>query len=215
MLGPGWRGISLEQPGPLQREYQVDGSDTTSTDDRQPSVIGDLLGSPLYGFDAWLRDESSYSRWEHPRLVDLATGQTVDTSSALPDDFRLDVALRRPEAAAHLWLLGPTDGRREGLELDRDRRNARWVIQREGGTDVLPRWFFPERAAPFAAELLHLAGRSAAAAYALALAALLIARGISLLAYGRLAPTEATVARHLRTSRPPMAPRRGPAHGDW
>ena len=149
MLGPGWRGISLEQPGPLQREYQVDGSDTTSTDDRQPLVISDLLDSPLYRFDAWLRDESSYSRWERVRLVDLATGQAVDTSSSVPNDFRLDAVLRRPEAAAHLWLLGPNDDRREGLELDRDRRTARWAIQRSGGTDVLPRWFFPERAAPF------------------------------------------------------------------
>lgn len=179
VLGPGWHGINLEQPGPLGREYQVDGSDTTSTDDRQPAVIRNLLGSPLYGFDAWLRDESSYSRWEHPRLVDLATGQVVDPASVLPNDFRFDVALRRPEAAAFLWLNGPADARREGLELDRDRRNARWVIERDGGTDVLPRWFFPERPAPFAAELLNLLGRSAAAAYALALAALLIARGVA------------------------------------
>jgi hypothetical protein len=178
VLGPGWRGISFEQPGPLQREYQVDGSDTTSTDDRQPLVITDLLDSPLYRFDAWLRDESSYSRWERVRLVDLATGQAVDTSSSVPNDFRLDAVLRRPEAAAHLWLLGPNDDRREGLELDRDRRNARWVIQRSGGTDVLPRWFFPERAAPFAAELVHLAGRSAAAAYALVVAGMLVARSL-------------------------------------
>jgi hypothetical protein len=181
VLGPGWRGIGLEQPGPFEREYQVDGSDTTSTGDRDPSVIDNLLGSPLYQFDAWLRDESSYSRWERVALVDLATGQAVDTASVLPNDFRLDVALQRPEAVARVWLLGPTDTQREGLELDRDRRNARWVIQRVGGTDVLPRWFFPERAAPFAAELLHLFGRSAAAAYALALAALLIARGTSIL----------------------------------
>src|SRR5207253_10652433 len=58
------------------------------------------------------------------------------------------------------------------------RRNARWIIQSAGGTDVLPRWFFPERAAPFATELLHLVGRSAAAAYALTTAALLAGRGL-------------------------------------
>ncbi|HLZ29859.1 MAG TPA: hypothetical protein VKV73_21275 [Chloroflexota bacterium] len=187
MLGPGWRGISLQQPGPLDREYQVDGSDTTSTDDRQPAALAGLLDSPLYHFDAWLRDESSYSRWERPRLVDLSTGQSADLANALPMDFRLDVALRRPEAAAFLWLNGPADARREGLELDRDQRNARWVIQRDGGTDVLPRWFFPERPAPFAAELLHLVGRSAAAADALALAVVLAARGVSLVWRGRSA----------------------------
>src|SRR6266853_1320322 len=35
VIGPGFRGISLEQPGSLEREYQIDGSDTTSTADRQ------------------------------------------------------------------------------------------------------------------------------------------------------------------------------------
>ncbi len=178
-LGPGWRGISLEQPGPLNREYQIDGSDTTSTDDRRTVVIGDLMDSPLYQLDAWLRDEPSYSRWEHVQLVDLATGLAADTGSVLPEDFRLEVGLRRPEAAARLWLLGPTGTRREGLELDRDRRNARWLSQRAGGMDALPRWFFPEQAAPFVAELLHLVGRSAAAGYALVLATLLAANALS------------------------------------
>ncbi|MGI9148913.1 MAG: ArnT family glycosyltransferase [Chloroflexota bacterium] len=175
-LGPGWRGILLEQPGPLEREYQIDGSDTTATDDRQVSVIADALTWPLYRFDAWLRDESSYSRWEGAGLVDLTTGQPADIAKVLPNDFRLDVRLLRPEAVAHVWLIGPTDAQREGLELDRDRRNARWVIQRAGGADVLPRWFFPERSAPFAAELVHLTGRSVAAGYALMLAAVLVSR---------------------------------------
>src|SRR5947209_1854682 len=30
VIGPGWRGVRFEQPGPLEREYQIDGSDTTS-----------------------------------------------------------------------------------------------------------------------------------------------------------------------------------------
>jgi hypothetical protein len=171
VIGPGWQGISLEQPGPLQREYQVDGSDTTSSADRQPLVIADLLGTPLYRLDSWLRDESSLSRWEHVQVLDLATGLAVPASSALPADFRVLADLRRPEAPARLWLVGASGDRREGLELDRDRRNARWLIQRDGGTDALPRWFFPEQPAPFAAELLWLIGRSAAAAYALVLTA--------------------------------------------
>lgn len=176
VLGPGWRGVALEQPGPLEREYQVDGSDTTSTDDRQPDVIAGFLNSPLYRFDAWLRDEGSYSRWDRVALVDLDTGQPVALDATLPNDFRLAAALRRPEAPARLWLLDPTGDRREGLELDRDRRNARWLIERNGSRDALPRWFFPEQPAPFAAEIVHLVGRSAAAAYALMLAALAIAR---------------------------------------
>jgi hypothetical protein len=189
-LGGGWQAVALEQPGPLQREYQVDGSDTTATNDRRPDVIRPLLGSPLYRIDAFLRDEASYSRWANLRITDFGTGQLLSGGDAfplpstgqlsvfggpLPEDFRLDVELRRPEAPARVWLEAGPD-RREGLELDRDRRNARWLIQRGAGTDALPRWFFPEQPAPFAAELLWLLGRSAVAAYALLLAALALGR---------------------------------------
>ncbi|HMC69392.1 MAG TPA: hypothetical protein VKJ07_09580, partial [Mycobacteriales bacterium] len=163
----GWRSITFEQPSPLQREYQVDGSDTTATNDRPVERFVGLLDSPLYRFDAWLRDESSYSRWERTRVVDLTTGQTQSPDRPLPSDFRVEAALRRPEAAARLWLDGATADQREGLELDRDRRNARWLVERSGVTEALPRWFFPEQPAPFAAELLHLIGRAAAAGYAL------------------------------------------------
>jgi hypothetical protein len=169
----GWRGVLLESPGPNEREYQVDGSDTTSSDDRDAA----LLAFPLYGVDGWLRDEGSYSRWEHLRVVDLDTGQPV--SGALPANFVVDADLRRPEAPAHLWLLGPAEPLREGLELDR--RNARWVVERFAGSQAaLPRWFFPEQPLPFVAELLHLVGRSAAAAFALAVLARLFSRAIDL-----------------------------------
>ena len=189
-LGGGWQSVALEQPGPLQREYQADGSDTTSTNDRRPDVIRTLLNTPLYALDAFLRDEGSYSRWANLRVTDLSTGQLILTGSEsppgstgqpsvvsgpLPHNFRLEVELQRPEAPARVWLEVAPD-RREGLELDRDRRNARWLIQRGAGTDALPRWFFPEQPAPFAAELLWLLGRSAIAAYALLLAALGLGR---------------------------------------
>ncbi|MBV9897155.1 MAG: hypothetical protein JO020_23570, partial [Chloroflexi bacterium] len=174
-LGGGWQSVMLEQPGPLQREYQLDGSDTTSTADRQPEVIRALLGTPVYALDAFLRDEGSYSRWENLRITDLDSGRALTTGASLPSDFRVEADLRRPESAARLWLVVAPD-RREGLELDRDKRNARWLIMRGQGLDTLPRWFFPEQPAPFAAELLWLLGRSAAAAYALALAALALRR---------------------------------------
>ena len=172
----GWRGVLLESPGPNEREYQVDGSDTTSSSDRSPAY----LDFPLYGLDAWLRDEGSYSRWEHLRVLDLDTGQPI--GGALPANFVVDADLRRPEAPARLWLLGPAEPLREGLELDRDRRNARWLVERFAGSQsALPRWFFPEQPLPFGAELLHLVGRSAAAAYALAVLAWLFQRSIGLL----------------------------------
>ncbi len=180
-VGPGWRGIALDQPTPFDREYQIDGSDTTSTLDRQPAVLVDLLQSPLYAVDAWLRDEPSFSRWERVRVTDLATGAAVDRSDPLPNDFRVDAVLRRPEAAAHIWLVGPTPNVQEGLELDRDRRNARWIVQSNGARTPLPRWFFPEQAAPFAAELLHFLGRTVAAAFVLAAAAWLLGLAFGLL----------------------------------
>ena len=180
-VGPGWRGVVLEQPTPFVREYQIDGSDTTSTLDRQPDVLTKLLNTPIYAVDAWLRDESSFSRWERLRITDLATGAAVDAAEPLPADFRIDASLRRPEAEARLWLLGPTQDVQEGLELDRDQRNARWIVQHSGERAPLPRWFFPEQVAPFAAELLHMLGRTVAAAFVLGAAAWLLG-----LALGRL-----------------------------
>jgi hypothetical protein len=167
----GWRSVLLEQPGPVNREYQVDGSDTTSSGDLDAAFIDGLLESPVYGLDAWLRDEASYSRWEHLRVVDLDTGEAVSASGPLPPDFRVEADLRRPEAPARLWLIGPAEPLREGLELDRDRRNARWLIDRPAGQQALPRWFFPEQPLPFAAGLLQLLGRAVAAGFFLVLVA--------------------------------------------
>jgi hypothetical protein len=175
-LGGGWRSVLLDQPGPVDREYQVDGSDTTSTNDRDVAFLRGFLGTPLYALDAYLRDEGSYSRWEDLRITDLATGQPLSPEHPLPADFRVEANLRRPESPARLWLVGAFTNDREGLELDRDKRNARWMIQRGGTTQALPRWFFPEQPMPFLAELLNLLGRSAITAFALALAAVAIGR---------------------------------------
>ncbi|MDQ3811695.1 MAG: hypothetical protein M3336_15550, partial [Chloroflexota bacterium] len=191
-VGDGWRSIVFEQPGPLEREYQVDGSASTATDDRRAEVILALLRTPLYRLLAWLRDEDSFSRWERVRIVDVETGQEVPGSMEVLDSPRMRVtefrfqsvrtnvlvsaSLRRPEAAARVWLVGAGGDVREGFELDRDRRNARWLIERGGQTEALPRVFFPEQAAPFAASLLHLLGRAAMAGYALLLAATVLGR---------------------------------------
>ena len=178
-LGGGWDSLAVEQPGPLEREYQIDGSDTTATTDRQPDVIRGQLHSPFYALDAWLRDESSYSRWEKLTVVDLTSGEPSATGAPLPAEFRINVGLRRPESAARIWLVNSATGDREGLELERDRRNARWLVQRSGTYPLaLPRWFFPEQPLPFAAELAQLIGRSAAAGYVLAIIALGLSRVI-------------------------------------
>lgn len=194
-LGGDWRTLVLEQPKPADREYQIDGSDTTATDDRNALFIAGLLNTPLYKLDAFLRDESSYSRWERLSIVDLATGQPVAPDAALPADFRVDVDLRRPEAVARVWLVNAAGDQKEGLELDRDTRNARWVMDHGQGIEALPRWFFPEQPAPFAAELLQLLGRTVVAGYALVLAAL----GLGwLLAFARRHVPSLSGSRHSR-----------------
>src|SRR5262249_5243605 len=70
-IGPDAR-VRLEQPGPAAREYQIDGSDTTSRNDRDVAQFLSVSDSLGYRVLAWLRDEGSYSRWEDVRLVDLA-----------------------------------------------------------------------------------------------------------------------------------------------
>ncbi len=178
-LAPGR--IELQRPGPAEREYQVDGTDTTATQDRDLDHLQAIEGSWLYRLDAWLRDEGSYSRWERVRVLDatgrqvLAAGRPAVEQLSLPPTFHLEAAFRRPEAAARLWL-ARDDTRGEGLELNRDRRAARW-IERTGQEEVeRGRWFFPEDPLPFAAELTHVLGRAVACGFASFLAVALVAR---------------------------------------
>lgn len=169
-----WRAVRFEQPDALLREYQIDGTDLTFTLDRDPEHIQRLQGTPLYALDGWLRDESSFSRWERVQLADGASGAVLargadDAAAArLPAAFRLDAAVRRLEAPARLWLLRQDDGSaREGVELDRDGRHVRWLAEAAGTTTVVASWFFPEQPLPFLAELAHQLGRSAAAGFAI------------------------------------------------
>lgn len=180
-LAAGPRTIRFQSPGPAQREIQIDGTDTTATADRDAAALQRIQTSPLYRLAAWLRDESSYSRWERIRLrnaegVTLAEGRDAVQRAVLPAAFRLEAALRRPEAPAAIWLDLAAPGASIGFELDRDRRNARWLIQQNGTREAFPRRFFPEQPLPFLANLLNLLGRSAAAAFGLLLAAPLLAR---------------------------------------
>src|SRR5579864_8031990 len=70
---PGAR-LHIEQPGPPQREYQIDRSDTTARNDRNPDQFKADQNTPWYRFMAWLRDEGSLSRWQDVRLIDLSDG---------------------------------------------------------------------------------------------------------------------------------------------
>jgi hypothetical protein len=174
-----WDHLQFEQPGPEDREVQVDGSETVGRGDREPDYVRGLAASPLYAIGAWLRDEASFSRWEDIRLYDADTGLALaeDRAAAeavsLPAAFRLEADLRHPEAPARIWLSVRDRAFKEGLQVDRNQHSATWVREPSGGTrDV--EWFFPVQAAPFAANLLQLAGRAAAAGYLLLAGVLLL-----------------------------------------
>jgi hypothetical protein len=163
--------IRFDEPGPLQREYQIDGSDTTARDDRNPNQISAEQNTPWYRFMAWLRDESSYSRWQNVRLVDLSDGRLIASgregveASPLPREFQLLADLRRPEAPARIWLVSPTDEQLAGLSVERADHQAVWQVVDSQSRSA--KWFFPNLPWPFVAELLALVGRSAAAAVVL------------------------------------------------
>jgi 4-amino-4-deoxy-L-arabinose transferase-like glycosyltransferase len=163
--------IRFEEPGPVQREYQIDGSDTTARDDRDPDQIRAEQNTPWYRVMSWLRDEASYSRWQDVRLVDLSDGHVIASgrdaveASPLPNAFGLEADLRRPEAPARIRLEKPDGSKLAGLSVERESHRALWQV---GDNDTkATAWFFPNEAWPFAAELLELVGRSAAAAMVL------------------------------------------------
>ena len=163
--------LRFEQPGPAQREYQIDGSDTTSRNDRDPAQFPADQQSAAYRILAWLRDESSYSRWDDVRLIDLADGKTVAQgraaveASPVPAAFRIEAALHRPEAPAQIWLDAANGAPLAGLSIERDGHRVRWLTGADSNESAS--WFFPLDAWPFAAEIVQLVGRSLAMASAL------------------------------------------------
>jgi 4-amino-4-deoxy-L-arabinose transferase-like glycosyltransferase len=169
-LPPGAR-IRFEEPGPVQREYQIDGSDMTTHHDRDPDLFRADQNTPWYRLMGWLRDEASYSRWQDVRLVDLADGGVIAAgreaveASQLPNAFRLEANLRRPEAPARIWLEASDGTQLAGLSIEPDTHRALWQLENNAAKPAS--WFFPNEPWTFLAELLELIGRSAVAAVAM------------------------------------------------
>jgi hypothetical protein len=167
--GRAYTSIRFVGPQPVNREFQVDGSDSFVRRDRDAAAIQGTQDTLLYRFDAWLRDEGSYSRWDNARLLDgdsgavLAQGREAVEQATLPPNFVLEAELRRPEAPAQIWLA--TEGPNSVLEVNRAARTGRWLVG--DGKDEVAHWFFPEHSLPFAAGLLELVGRAAVAGCAM------------------------------------------------
>jgi hypothetical protein len=176
-----WTSVRLVQSDPTEREYQIDGSDVTSRKDRDPDEIRAFEATPLYQIAAWLRDESSYSRWDDARLVDLASGQTVARgvdaveAARLPPAFLFEASLRRPEAPVQVDFVTDAPEFHGVVEIAGDSKTVIWSVG-EKGSQKKGSWFFPEQPAPFAADLMQLLGRSVAAGYLLLVLAFIISR---------------------------------------
>jgi hypothetical protein len=174
--------LRFPSPPPEQREYQIDGSDSTNNFTFDPSYFVHEAASPYYRFQAWLRDEASYSRWRQlvirdgeGRIVVKADEPANDLAISLPQPFRFTVDLHRIETPRMLELT-QRGGGTVRVEIDRNDRYVRLVALDAQGTETeLAKRFFPFSWQPSLVEVAYLLLRAAAVAFALAAALTLIA----------------------------------------
>jgi len=167
---------------PHQREYQIDGSDTTNNFTFDPSYFAVEASAPYYRLQAWLRDDSSYSRWQD-LVVRNGEGSVVteqaqpagDVSIVLPRPFRLTVNLHRLETPRTLELVDSMHGVVR-VVID---RNDRYVsiasVSVDGLAQQLAMRYFPFSWQPALVDVVYLLLRAGAMACALAVALTLVA----------------------------------------
>ncbi len=169
-------GLRFLPAGAFHREYQVDGSDTTNNFTFDPAYFATFARSPYYRLQAFLRDESSYSRWENLRVTD-SSGKVISSVSrppdsallALPPAFTLRAEVHRLETSRTVEFLEVGGGQLR-IELNRNDRYVRVTETVVGGSPrELAQWFFPTDWRPPSAEVLALWTRAAAIAVALVL----------------------------------------------
>ena len=161
---------------PLEREYQIDGSDSVERRTFDPEHFAALSTTPYYRLQAWLRDEGSYSRWQNLVVRDDAAGIVALQADrppvqqiALPERFTLSIDLHRIEAPRSVQFSGE-DGTAVTITIN---RNDKLVRLTESGPDQpereLARWYFPHDWRPPAAQILALVARAGAIALAVSL----------------------------------------------
>jgi hypothetical protein len=163
--------LTFEPIPSYDREYQIDGSDSTNNLTYDGDYFAQFSTTPYYRFQAWLRDEGSYSSWRN--LVIRDDGQHVIARDArpesevardLPPAFDLTVDFHRMEAPRAITF-GDDAGGQVHLEVN---RNDKWVqIARlvPGEPDEqLANWYLPFDWLPELAEVLYLLMRSCALA---------------------------------------------------
>ncbi|HEX8730181.1 MAG TPA: hypothetical protein VF739_16235, partial [Ktedonobacterales bacterium] len=180
--------VLFAAPDPLTREFQIDGSDSTNNFSLDPAYIASIASTPYYGFQAWMRNNDSYSSWRGVRATGAtvtaqADGSTLVTlsSSASPARF-VTATLLRPETPSHIYLRcgGATCGE---IIID---RNDRYVLAHDlaadGSASNEQRIYFPESPLPFVAAVLYLLTQVALWSVILLLLALALTGVLALLA---------------------------------
>ncbi|HEX9069152.1 MAG TPA: hypothetical protein VF807_10320, partial [Ktedonobacterales bacterium] len=194
--------LRLTPQGATPREIQVDGSDSLNNFDQDPSWLARVSGTPWYGFLAWMRDMSSYSRWEDAAIIATRGGQVISRQQTgdnparitLPeaDSTVVRLTLRRPEAATGIEV---HCGAATCAEITLDRNNRVFALL-PGATPVADSSagvFFPRQPWPFFAMVVY--DLATAGLWCLALLALATALTAALAWLVRLARMWRSVSR--------------------
>jgi 4-amino-4-deoxy-L-arabinose transferase-like glycosyltransferase len=156
---------------PNRHEYAIDGSDSANNATFDPQYFAEFADTPYYRFQAWLRDEGSYSNWRSLVIRDLGEEPLLRQARPVPgeeilvpSEFELAVDLRRIEVQRAI------DFRTDGnglvrLEINRNDKYVRLlsIVPEEPPTE-LARWYFAREWLPELANVIYLLLRTCALA---------------------------------------------------
>ena len=152
-----------------RREFAIDGSDSANNATYDPQYFVDFADTPYYRFQAWLRDEGSYSSWRNLIIRDLGEEPLVRQSRpvegadiAVPNEFELGVDLRRIEVQRTIELRTESQGLVR-IDLNRNDKYVRMLsIVPEEPEIELARWYFAREWLPEFANVLYFIMRTCA-----------------------------------------------------
>jgi Dolichyl-phosphate-mannose-protein mannosyltransferase len=161
---------------PYLREFEVDGSDSINNGTYNAEYFATFANSPYYRFQAWLRDEGSYSNWrdliirdagEHPFFREARP--TEDERIGVPKEFEIGVDLRRIEIPRTIEFRDVSGGTVR-VEIDRNDKYVMVVNAPLGTPETVPaKWYFSREWLPELAVFLYLLMRVCAFAILLVL----------------------------------------------
>lgn len=155
---------------PLQREFQIDGTDSTNNFTQDDTYLQRIADSPYYRFQAWMRSNETYSSWRDITAYDLAAHQRLQpivadggTRLAFPAQTPVEItaSLERPETVAQILFLCADIPCAEAL-LDRNERVVVFhTLLADGSIGEERKTFFPNQQLPFLAEVVDDLARTA------------------------------------------------------